>query len=819
MLVELRTISRNVFQSSRQWCGLAAWLSCAVAGAPAAESFQRAPPEVRAVLDAPPTPSVSFAPTRDRFLLLQGLRYPPLADLAEPMLRLAGARINPQNNGPHRVPRYESVRIVNMADGRERKLDLPANARLSFPVWSPDGQRFAFVKYEAGRCELWVGEAASGALRQLKRVVINGAFGEAFQWTPDSQSLLCQTIPRLRGKPPAPPQVPAGPVVQQNLGKPTPVRTYQDTLENPHDEALFDHYATSQLARVNARTGSVTPLGKPAIFTGYEPSPDGRHLLVVRVERPYSYSLPASQFPKTVEVWGQAGEVEFTLARLPATEEVPIGGVMPGPRSYHWRPTASATLVWVEPLDGGNPRKKVPHRDRVMMLAAPFKGTPQELARTEQRFSSLSWGEKSSVALLRDYQSSKRWSRTFLLNPDQPGAPELLWEHSSQDRYADPGAPLTKTLPNGARAMRVWENSLFLGGTGASPAGDRPFLDKFDLVTRQQERLFQCDEQSYESVVALVKDDGSQFITRRETPTEPPNYFLRAPRSGGRTALTRFTDPAPQLRAIQKRLVTYQRDDGVALSFTLYLPPGYQPGTRLPTVVWAYPREFTDADTAGQISGSTNRFTTISGISHLFFTLQGYAVLDGATMPVVGDPRKANDTYLTQIVASAKAAIDKAVALGVTDPARVGVGGHSYGAFMTANLLAHSDLFRAGIARSGAYNRTLTPFGFQNERRTLWEAPDMYLKNSPFLAANKLKEPLLLIHGEADNNSGTFPLQSERFFEALKGTGGTVRLVMLPYESHAYEARESVEHTLHEMFAWFDRYVKGSNAAPTATDK
>jgi dipeptidyl aminopeptidase/acylaminoacyl peptidase len=538
----------------------------------------------------------------------------------------------------------------------------------------------------------------------------------------------------------------------------------------------------------------------------------------VRVERPYSYALPASQFPKTVEVWGRTGEVEFTLARLPATEEVPIGGVMPGPRSYHWRPTAPATLVWVEPLDGGNPRKKVPHRDRVMTLAAPFRGAPLELARTEQRFSSLIWGENSSVALLRDYQSSKRWSRTFRLNPDQPGAPELLWEHSSQDRYADPGAPLTKTLPNGARAMRVSENSLFLSGAGASPAGDRPFLDKFDLATRKKERLFQCDEQSYESVVALVKDDGSQFITRRETPTEPPNYFLRAPHGDTRTALTRFPDPAPQLRAIPRQLVTYPREDGVALSFTLYLPPGYQPGKPLPTVLWAYPREFNDADTAGQISGSTNRFTSITGISHLFFTLQGYAVLDGATMPVVGDPRKANDTYLTQIVASAKAAIDKAVQLGVTDPARVGVGGHSYGAFMTANLLAHSDLFRAGIARSGAYNRTLTPFGFQSERRTLWEAPDMYLKNSPFLAANKLREPLLLIHGEADNNSGTFPIQSERFFEALKGTGGTVRLVMLPYESHAYEARESVEHTLHEMFAWFDRHVKGAGEPATAAE-
>jgi dipeptidyl aminopeptidase/acylaminoacyl peptidase len=371
-----------------------------------------------------------------------------------------------------------------------------------------------------------------------------------------------------------------------------------------------------------------------------------------------------------------------------------------------------------------------------------------------------------------------------------------------------------KRLPTGHSAMRVQRGTIFLSGTGASAGGDRPFLDRLDLNSLKTERLFHCDAQSYETFVALVKDDGSQFITRRESPTEPPNYFLRSPGQTAGTALTRFPDPAPQLRGIQRRMITYQREDGVDLSFTLLLPPGYQPGTRLPTLVWAYPREYTDADTAGQIDGSTNRFTMMGGSSHLFFVLQGYAVLDGATMPVVGTVKRANDTFLDQIVASAKAAVAKAAELGVTDPERVGVAGHSYGAFMTANLLAHSDVFRAGIARSGAYNRTLTPFGFQSETRTLWQAPDMYIKNSPFLAADKINEPLLLIHGEADNNPGTFPMQSERLYQAIKGNGGTARLVMLPLESHGYQARESIEHTLSEMLAWFDRYVK--NAPPRA---
>jgi dipeptidyl aminopeptidase/acylaminoacyl peptidase len=281
--------------------------------------------------------------------------------------------------------------------------------------------------------------------------------------------------------------------------------------------------------------------------------------------------------------------------------------------------------------------------------------------------------------------------------------------------------------------------------------------------------------------------------------------------------LTHFPDPAPQLRSITKQLVTYKRADGVPLSFTLYLPANYKKGERLPTIVWAYPLEFSDAGTAGQVSGSPSHFTTIGGISQLFLVTQGYAVLDDATMPVIGDPETMNNTYVEQIVASAKAAIDKAVEMGVADRDRIGVGGHSYGAFMTANLLAHSDLFRAGVARSGAYNRTLTPFGFQSERRTLWEAPEMYMKVSPFMHADKIKHPILLIHGMADDNSGTFPIQSERLYQAIKCNGGIVRYVQLPYEAHGYLARESTEHTLYEMVSWFDKWVKNASASAPAT--
>jgi dipeptidyl aminopeptidase/acylaminoacyl peptidase len=604
--------------------------------------------------------------------------------------------------------------------------------------------------------------------------------------------------------------VPPGPIVQECSANAAPVRTFQDLLQNPHDEALLEYYATAQLAVVDADSGAVTPLGRPGIFADVDPSPDGKLILVERVCRPFSYLFPVSSFPQEVEVWDRGGTVIRSLASLPLQDRVPIEGVPTGPRNVHWRPTAPATLVWAEALDDGDPRKKVPNRDRIMALDVRADAEPSEVLRVEHRFAGLSWSERREVALVRDFDRDRRWARTYSLDFADPASIRLIWDRSVQDRYGDPGVPLQRALPNGKRVIWQHGDSIFLVGAGASPQGDRPFLDRFDLKSLESKRLFRCGECEYEAPVALMADDGRDFLTRHETPTEPPNVYLRRAGTTDKRPLTDFTDPTPQIRGISKRLVTYKRADGVPLSFTLYLPPNHKPGERLPTVVWAYPLEYNTADTAGQVTGSPYRFTTLAGPSHLFFLLQGYAVLDGATMPVVGDPETANNTFLDQVVSSAKAAIDAAADLGVTDPNRVGIGGHSYGAFMAANLLAHSDLFKAGIARSGAYNRSLTPFGFQSERRTLWEASEVYSKLSPFLFAHKITQPLLLIHGSADNNPGTFPMQSERMYQAVRGNGGTVRLVLLPYESHGYVARESIEHTLYEMLRWFEKHVEDS---------
>jgi dipeptidyl aminopeptidase/acylaminoacyl peptidase len=530
-------------------------------------------------------------------------------------------------------------------------------------------------------------------------------------------------------------------------------------------------------------------------------------------------------FPEDVEVWSRANQLARKIADVPSREGVPLTGVQTGPRGIRWRPDEPATVIWTEALDGGDLKNKVPFRDKVMSIAAPFGGTPTEFAKTEWRFATVAFTEKG-IALLSESDRASRRIRTWIL--ENGAQPRKLWDRRQDAAYENPGTPVIRRdsgaggfggggFGGGGATDSVMQTGdyIFLTGVGSSPEGDRPFIDRLNLKTLQSERLFRSDAKSYETVVAPLDDEAKAILTRYETPNDPPNYYVRDLSANSRRAVTEFKDPQPQLRGVTHQFVTYQRKDGVKLSATLYLPPGYKPGTRLPVIMWAYPREFGDPDSASQITGSGNRFTIVSGYSHMFLLLSGYAIFDNPTMPIVGPGETANDRYVEQLVASAEAAIDKVVEMGVGDRDRIGVGGHSYGAFMTANLLAHSRLFRAGFAESGAYNRSLTPFGFQSERRTFWEVPDLYAKMSPFWYANNVKDPILLMHGDADDNSGTFPIQSERFYMALKGHGATVRYVTLPFEAHGYAARETLLHVLAERLNWFDKYVKN---APPRTD-
>ena len=774
----------------------------------AQEPYKLPPKEVIDIVDAPPPPRASISPCGEWMLLSEYEAMPSITYMAQPLLRLAGTRITPNYNSRQQTSFYTSLTIKSIKTGKEMKIALPEGSKLGSSSWSFDGQWLAFPRLTDTGFELWVAETKTGKSRALTGPILNSTVNSGFSWLPENK-LLVWAILEDRGAPPKEPEVPIGPNIQETSGKYAPVWTYQDLLQTPYDAELFKYYATSQIWEIDAATGKSRKIGKPGFYLYADPSPDGKLLLVYRVKEPFSFSVPYYSFAHSDEIWDRDGNLVHLFADLPVEDEVPGRGVPTGPRSVQWRTLKPDTLIWVEALDEGNPEKEVPHRDKLMTLSSPFKGEPKEIMKIEHRYRGIEWLQTEGEAFLTEFNWKKRWRTTYLVNVDDPSAaPRKIIDISSQDRYNDPGRPVSTQTPQGEYVILQDKDWIYLRGSGASPKGDMPFLDIMNYKTMEKKRLFQSSEGSYESFVDFVGKSRNEIITEYESTTEPPNYYLYNLKNKKRKALTDYKDPAPQLTGMKKQLVKYTRADGVELSGTLYLPPGYKEGERLPCVIWAYPIEYSDPSVAGQIRGSPHTFTFFRGTSQLFFVTQGYALLDGAQMPVIGDPKTMNDTFVDQIVSSLKAAIDKLDSMGVIDPKRVGVGGHSYGAFMTANLLAHCDLLSAGIARSGAYNRTLTPFGFQSERRTLWQAPEIYFKVSPFMHADKINEPILLIHGEADNNSGTFPIQSERLYHALKGHGATARLVMLPHESHGYRARESVLHVLAEMFEWFDRYVK-----------
>ena len=649
--------------------------------------------------------------------------------------------------------------------------------------------------------------------------------GTAVSWLPDQKRLLVRRIPQ-RGPAPEPPAIPAGPEIVEGVGA-SARSTYEarNLLETAHDDALFEYYTTSELVIFDPATDKVEIIGKSAPYYTAEISPDGEYILIARLVEPWSHEVAWWRFAKEIEVWNAQGELVKNIASLPLANEVPIHGVPMGPRSVSWRPTAPHTLFWVEALDGGNPVAEVPHRDRLMRLDAPFTAEPQEVFRAEHRIQPwrTAWGAEDGTLMLAQRERIKRWRYVWLLDVDE-GTSRLWFDLDEADRYGDPGNPVFRPLPNGRWVLHQKGDAVYFRGSGATEQGDRPFLDLRHMNTGETERLFRCDPDRYEYFTAFAGDED-RFVFRSESAVDVPNYYMatigkkieaaegEATRVLTPRPITHFEDPTPQLREIKKRLVRYQREDGVPLSFQLHLPPGYEEGTALPTVLYAYPLEYSSAATAGQVRGSTQRFMRIYGASHLYFLLQGYAVLDRTAMPMLGDPETTYDTFVPQLVADAEAAVAKAVEMGVADPKRIGIIGHSHGGLMVANILAHSDLFRAGIARSGSYNKTTQPFGFQSERRSLFEARDVYIQVSPTFFADQVDEPVLVIHGNDDSNPGTLTFQSEVFFEAVRGSGGTARMVLLPFEDHGYRARESVEHVLWEQLRWFDKYVKNAGTA------
>ncbi|KAM6579330.1 hypothetical protein CsatA_003104 [Cannabis sativa] len=814
--------------------------------------YRLPPPEIRDIVDAPPLPALSFSPHRDKILFLKRRALPPLAELARPEEKLAGIRIDGKCNTRSRMSFYTGIGIHQlMPDGTlgpEKEIHgFPDGAKINFVTWSPDGKHLSFSirvdeeENSTSKLKVWVADIETGKARPLIQnpdIYLNAVF-DNFVWL-DNSTLLVSTIPLSRGDPPKKPIVPVGPKIQSNEQKNViQVRTFQDLLKDEYDADLFDYYATSQLVLASL-DGTVKEFGSPAVYTSMDPSPDQKYTLISSIHRPYSFIVPCGRFPKKVDLWTSDGRFVRELCDLPLAEDIPIttSSVRKGMRSLNWRADKPSTLYWVETQDGGDAKVEASPRDIVYIQPAePLNGEePEILHKLDLRYGGISWCD-DSLALVYESWYKTRKIRTWVISPGSKDvSPRILFDRSSEDVYSDPGSPMLRRTPAGTYVIAKIKKEnddgtyVLLNGSGATPEGNIPFLDLFEISTGNKERIWKSDKDKYfETVVALMSDekegdllvDQLKILTSKESKTENTQYYIMSWPEKKAHQITNFPHPYPQLETLQKEMVRYQRKDGVQLTATLYLPPGYDPSKDgpLPCLIWSYPGEFKSKDAAGQVRGSPNEFAGIGPTSALLWLARRFAILSGPTIPIIGEgDEEANDRYVEQLVASAEAAVEEVIRRGVAHPNKIAVGGHSYGAFMTANLLAHAPhLFCCGIARSGAYNRTLTPFGFQNEDRTLWEATNTYVEMSPFMSANKIKKPILLIHGEEDNNPGTLTMQSDRFFNALKGHGALSRLVILPFESHGYASRESIMHVLWETDRWLQRYCV-SNATDVNVD-
>jgi dipeptidyl aminopeptidase/acylaminoacyl peptidase len=777
------------------------------------DDYKMPPKAIADLVDAPGTPGVSVSPNKKHILILERSSLPSIEELSQPELRLAGLRINPATNGRSRTRYYTGMIIQDMDSGKQKRVKgLPKNGRISNVSWSPNAKHIAMTVTHDAQINLYLVKAASGRASLLLKAPLNAIYGSPFSWLSDSKSILAKTILSGRGEPPRSSLVPQGPVIQENMGKVAPVRTYQDLLTNAQDEALFAYYMNAQMVLVNLK-GKAKNIGKPGMIRFAEPSPNGKYILMKTIHRPFSYLVPVYRFPMRIDVSDIHGKTISVLRDMPLAESLPkgFGAVLTGPRSFGWRADAGAVIYYVNALDGGDPKAAVDFRDEIFTMNAPFNQSAQSVMQLDLRYAGIFWGN-DHIALAYTREWGTRRTTTWMMNPDKPATPKKIIDRLYEDRYSDPGSPMLHRNKYGRNVLLFGQDgeTVFLSGVGSSSEGDRPFVDEFNLMNGQSKRLWRSAAPYYERPVTMIDGEKQVVLTSRETTEEPVNYYLRNMVDGSVDPVTNFTHPYPQMKGVYKEMITYKRYDGIDLSATLYLPPGRKPGDGpLPLLMWAYPREFKTAKAASQVVGSPHRFVRISPTSPLIMLSYGYAVLSGPTMPIIGEgDKEPNDTYIKQLVSSAQAAADEMVKREITTRDQMAIGGHSYGAFMVANLLAHSDIYQAGVARSGAYNRTLTPFGFQAEERTFWEAPEVYFAMSPFMHTQKVNEPILLIHGEADNNSGTFPVQSKRYYHALKGHGATAKLVMLPHESHGYRARESVMHMLWETANWLDTYVK-----------
>jgi dipeptidyl aminopeptidase/acylaminoacyl peptidase len=779
-------------------------------------SYQKPPKSILDLVDYERPPSVSMDTKKEYMLLTYRDTYKTLDDLNQDEMRLGGLRINPTTNISSTVTYTNNIKLRKIRDKNEIQVSgLPTNPRISNISWSTNEKKIAFSNTTNSGVELWVIDVASAKATQLTEDNVNANLGNPFSWYSDNENILVKMLPKNRSvlldekK-----NLPTGPIVSNASGSVSQNRTYQDLLKNKTDEANFQNILTAELYKVNLN-GSKTLFKSADMYAGENFSPDGNYLMISTIQKPFSYIVPINRFPSKTVVYDLEGTEVKVVNELALNEIMPKGfmATRTGKRNMNWRNDEAATLYYVEALDEGNPENKVDFRDQVSLWKAPFEKDPSQMLKTKQRFGGIIWGNETT-AIAFDQWYDTRNTKTYLFNPsDETQDPKIISDRNSQDIYSDPGNFETIKNAYGKQVLAIENNNLYLLGDGFTKNGQFPFIDEFNLKNEQTKRLYTSTYKDKKEELLSIEDfKKGEVLVQIQSKNEYPNYYFRnINKKDQLTAITSFKNPFESIKNVSKEVIQYKRKDGVALSGTLYLPEGYDKvkKEKLPLLIWAYPTEYKDKNSAGQNNQNPNEFTFPYYGSFVYWVTKGYVVLDDASFPIIGEgTTEPNDNFITQLVDNAEAAINAVDALGYINRKKVAVGGHSYGAFMVANLLTHSNLFACGIARSGAYNRTLTPFGFQSEQRNYWEVPDVYNTMSPFMNANKMKTPLLLVHGEADNNPGTFTLQTERYFQALKGLGAPARMVILPKEAHGYAAKENILHLLWEQDQFLEKYLK-----------
>lgn len=780
-------------------------------------TFQKPSQEILQLADFERAPSVSMDSKKEIMLLTYRNTYKTLNDLNQDELRLGGLRINPNTNISSTATFINNIKLKKVNDKHETQVKgLPVDANISNLNWSPDETKIAFTNTTNSGNELWILDVKTATASKLTEAVLNANLGNPITWFKDNQNLLIKVLPENRpALIDAAKDIPTGPIVSiSEAGTVSQNRTYQDLLKNKTDETNFENIVTSELFKIDLK-GNKSLFKAGDLYVGETFSPDGNYIMLTVLEKPFSYIVPLNRFPMKTVVYDSNGTEIKVVNESPLNEVMPKGfmAVKKGKRNLAWRADEPASLYFVEALDEGDPANKVKFRDEIFTWDAPFTNAPQSLTKTPQRFAGISWGNEN-VAVIYDQWYDTRNIKTYLFNPSKKDGLKTIWDRNSQDIYSDPGDFQTAKNQFGRYALQIEDNQLILIGDGYTANGQFPFIDVLDLKTLKTKRLYQSNfTDKIESISSIVDFKKGNVLVNIQSKNDYPNYYFRNIKKKNDVKQITFNEnPFESIKNVHKEVIKYKRKDGVELSGTLYLPANYDRKNKtekLPLLIWAYPAEYKDKNSAGQSAANPNEFTFPYYGSFVYWAAKGYAVLDDAAFPIIGEGEtEPNDTFIEQLVANAEAAIDAVDNLGYIDRTRVGVGGHSYGAFMTANLLSHSDLFACGIARSGAYNRTLTPFGFQREQRNYWEVPEVYNNMSPFMNAEKMKTPMLLVHGEADNNPGTFTLQTERYFQALKGLGAPVRMVLLPKESHSYVAKENILHLLWEQEQFLDEHLK-----------